>query len=71
MRFTQVYILRLLVDSNRQGDLQGLLSLVGKDDQSHPFQNGQSLLEMLCSLTMQEGETQSAMETKNQETDSG
>jgi hypothetical protein len=62
MRFTQVYILRLLVDSNYPGHLQGVLAPVGDNDQSHPFQNGQTLLDLLCCLAAQQGDTQSTVE---------
>ena len=50
MRYTQVYILRLLVDSNRIGQLQGALEPVDEKDQYYPFQSGQTLLDLLCRL---------------------
>lgn len=53
MRYTQVYILRLLVDSNRSGEIQGALEPVDMQDQYYPFQSGQTLLELLCRLSQE------------------
>lgn len=53
MRCTQVYILRLLVDSNRSREIQGALEPVDRQDQYYPFQSGQTLLELLCWLSQE------------------
>ena len=46
MRVTRTVILRLLVETDRQPALRGVLQVVG-DDEQHPFINEQSLLVLL------------------------
>jgi hypothetical protein len=47
MRVTRVYILRLLVDDQDPGHLQGVLSPVSDAIQPRPFRSGQALLDLL------------------------
>jgi hypothetical protein len=50
MRITRVYILRLLVDDELPGHLQGRLSPVSDAIQSRPFRSGEALLDLLKHL---------------------
>ena len=50
MRITQVYILRLLVDKERPGHLQGVLSPVSDAIQPRLFRSGEALLDLLKHL---------------------
>lgn len=47
MRSIQIFVLRLLVDSETPGALHGVIQRV-EEEQAHPFQDGPTLMAWLC-----------------------